>query len=101
MNAVDGVHSVGQAVPAALSPVPVENLAERRELIHAVKALNAAEAFGDKNQLTFALDRETHRAVVRIVNRNTNELVRQIPPEYVLRMAEDLKTNGHTLDTRL
>jgi uncharacterized FlaG/YvyC family protein len=30
--------------------------------------------------------------VVRIVNRNTKEVVSQIPPEYVLRLAEDLKT---------
>jgi uncharacterized FlaG/YvyC family protein len=29
--------------------------------------------------------------VVRIVDRITNEVIRQIPPEYILRMAQDLK----------
>jgi uncharacterized FlaG/YvyC family protein len=30
--------------------------------------------------------------VVRIVDRQTNEVIQQIPPEYVLRMAQELKT---------
>jgi flagellar protein FlaG len=49
--------------------------------------------FGTNSELTFVLDRETHRPVVRIVDRATNEPIRQIPPEYVLRIAEDLR--GH------
>ena len=77
------------AVPtgaAALPPVPVE----QRALIRAVRAVNAAELFGQENELTFILDRETHRAVVRIVNRDTGEVVQQIPDEHVLRMAEEI-----------
>ena len=70
---------------------PTEKLAEHRELIQAVKALNATELFGQDHELTFVLDRETHRPLVRIINRKTHEVVRQIPPEYALRMAEDLK----------
>ncbi len=91
MNIVDAVHSVGQPLAAVPASVPAERVAEQRELIQAVKALNAAELFGQNNELTFVLDRETRRPVVRIIDRNTNELIRQIPPEYVLRLAEDLK----------
>ena len=91
MNIVDAVHSVGQPIAAVPAPVPTERVAEQRELIQAVKALNAAELFGQNNELTFVLDRETRRPVVRIIDRNTNELIRQIPPEYVLRLAQDLK----------
>jgi len=68
-----------------------EVLAENRDLIRAVKALNATELFGQDNELTFVLDRETRRPLVRIVNRETKEVIRQIPPEYILRMAEDMK----------
>jgi uncharacterized FlaG/YvyC family protein len=64
---------------------------EQRKLIHAVKAVNATDLFGQDNELTFVLDRNTRRAVVRIVNRETREVVEQIPSEYVLRMAEELK----------
>ncbi len=92
MNRVDGVNSVTLA-PAPV-PVPSEQLTQQRELIQAIKALNKAELFGQNSELTFALDRETRRLVVRIVDRTTNELIRQIPPEYVLRLAEVLRTPG-------
>ena len=63
---------------------------QRRELIKAVKALNQTELFGENNELTFILDRNTHRPLMRLVDRKTREVIRQIPPESVLRVAEDL-----------
>jgi len=77
--------------PSGTSPEPAVR-AQNREVVQAVKALNAAELFGQENELTFVFDRHTHRAVVRIVNRDTREVVRQIPAEYALRMAEDLRS---------
>jgi uncharacterized FlaG/YvyC family protein len=56
-----------------------------------VKAINASELLGQQNELTFAVDRATHRTIVRVVNKDTREVVMQIPPENVLRMAADLK----------
>jgi len=87
---IDSLHSLGQPLAAAAAPLPIEKLSEHRDLIQAVKALNAAELFGQNQELTFAVDRETRRPVVRIVDRKTNEVTRQIPPELVLRMAQDL-----------
>jgi flagellar protein FlaG len=101
MNNVGGVPSIGQAAPVSLAPTPVERPPEQRELIQAVKALNAAEIFGDKNEVTFILDQKTRRPVVRIVDRSTNQVIRQIPPEYALRMAEDLKPGAQTADDGL
>jgi uncharacterized FlaG/YvyC family protein len=98
MNSVSGVHSIVQTAPVSVAPTPVERPPEQRELIQAVKALNAAELFGDQNEVTFILDRKTRRPVVRIVDRNTNQVIRQIPPEYALRMAEDLKPGPHPPD---
>ena len=91
MNSVDAVHGAGQSLAAVVTPTPPERTAEQREIIQAVKAVNAAELFGQNSELTFVLDRETRRPVVRVVDRKTNELIQQIPPEYVLRMAQDLK----------
>jgi uncharacterized FlaG/YvyC family protein len=91
MNTIDGSFS-GVAMAAAYTPTRPEALAQNRELIQAVKAINASEMIGDKNMLTFVVDRETRRPVMRIVNRETNEVVSQLPPEHVLRMAEDLKS---------
>lgn len=79
------------ATTAVSVNVPPERAAEQRSLIQAVRALNAADLFGNGRELSFALDRETRRPVIRIVDRNTKEVIQQIPAEYALRMAEDLK----------
>jgi uncharacterized FlaG/YvyC family protein len=89
---VDAVQPVvGQPLAVLSTPMPTEELAGQRALIQAVRALNAAELFGQNSELTFVLDRDTRRPVVRLVDRKTNEVIRQIPPEYMLRMASDLK----------
>jgi len=76
----------------ATQPVtPLQMRPERRELIQAVRALNKAESFGNDNEVTFTADTETRKPVTKIVNKTTREVVRQIPPEYVLHLAKDLK----------
>jgi uncharacterized FlaG/YvyC family protein len=76
----------------AVTPaVPVAKAAENREIVQAVKALNGTEMFGKDNQLVFERDRHSHRMVIRVINRNTQEVVSQFPAEYLLRLAEDLK----------
>jgi uncharacterized FlaG/YvyC family protein len=84
------------ANPAATTApaIPAEKAAENREVIQAVKALNGAELLGQDKQLVFQRDEQTRRIVIRVVNRQTNEVVSQIPPEYVLRLAEDLKNRA-------
>ena len=39
----------------------------------------------------FQKDPETNRFVVRVVNRNTREVISQVPEEYVLRLAADMQ----------
>lgn len=85
-----GAGSAGSAV-AGSQPVTPENAEQRRNLIQAVKAINASELLGQQNELTFVVDRATHRTIVRVVNKDTREVVMQIPAESVLRMAADLK----------
>ena len=67
------------------------NLAERREVLQAVRVLEKSTIAGDSNEIRFALDRETRRPVVRIVNRETGELIKQFPTEEVIRLAQQLK----------
>jgi len=86
-RAQTNVHS--PVLPA--TPALSDDLAARKQLIQAVKAVNTAELLGENRELTFSLDRESRRTILRIVDRKTREVVRQIPPEYVLRLAEDLK----------
>ncbi len=85
------VENIGE-LPAvsAITPLSPEQRAEQRRLIHAVESVNEARLFGERNELTFAFDRQTRRPVMRIVNKETQEVIRQIPPEYVLRLAEEI-----------
>lgn len=72
-------------------PVSHEQLAETREIVTALKAINKAEMFGQDQELTFVLNRETQRAVIQLVNRKTREVIRQIPPASVLEAAKELQ----------
>jgi uncharacterized FlaG/YvyC family protein len=80
---------IAHAISDSRDPIPVQ--AANREVIQAVRAVNASGKLGDKNQMTFSLDRHTRRPIITIVNRDTNEVVDQIPNEQVLRLAENLK----------
>ncbi len=74
----------------AIAPVstPPEVAAQNRELIQAVKSVNATEHFGPDSELTFSFDRHTQRPILRVVNSRTKEVIQQIPPQYVLEMAK-------------
>lgn len=76
------IASINLTTPQGLAPTqapPAERTQDQRELIRAVRAVNATEMFGQDNELTFILDRESRKAIVRIVNRQTREVVQQIP----------------------
>jgi len=62
---------------------------EQKALIKAVKAVNAAELFGQENETTYIIDRAAKIAVVRVVNKQTGEVVQQIPTQQLLKMAEE------------
>ena len=80
-----------------MSPVGATNAVsyaepvQQRSLMQAVKAVNAAQALGSDRELTFAIDRQTRRVVVRIVDSSTGEILDQIPDEQVRQLAEKLK----------
>ena len=88
---ITGVNGMGSIPATTPAPAPPEQAMENRDIVQAVKALNAAQSFGDNNELSFMVDRGTKLPVIRIVNKETKEVVEQIPPEYVLRLAEELR----------
>jgi uncharacterized FlaG/YvyC family protein len=79
------------------TPVPLVNsVVETRlhvapELTQAVKAVNGAKLFGQDSELSFLMDRESKRFVVRLVDKNTGKVIRQIPAETILRQSEGLQ----------
>jgi len=85
------VSNPGQVLAATPDTASPNWLVENRELIRSVKSVNASELFGEGNELTFALDRDTKRPVVRVVDPQTGEVLWQAPPEYILRLAQALR----------
>src|SRR5262249_24513398 len=79
---ISALQKDAQSIPVAPASTPPEIVAQNRELIQAVKSVNAAEHFGLDNELTFVLDRHTQRPVIRVVNSKTKEFIHKIPPEY-------------------
>jgi uncharacterized FlaG/YvyC family protein len=94
MTGIDAVHAVGQPVAGVAVAAPPEKAAEIKQVIQAVKAINATGMMGQDSELTFAMDAQTHRPVVRIVDTKTNQVIEQLPPEAVLAMAADLDRPG-------
>jgi uncharacterized FlaG/YvyC family protein len=84
------------STPATSSQVSVADAAQRRQLLQAAKSVNESGVLG-QNQLVFLLDRQTHRAVIRVVDRTTQQVISQIPPEYVLRLAQDLGSSAEVM----
>lgn len=88
ISSVSNLPAPGGAPANTALPPPATP--HQRALIQAVKAVNAAGLFGQDNELTFVLDRAARSVVVRVISRSTGELVQQIPPEFIMRMAEEL-----------
>jgi flagellar protein FlaG len=88
---VTAINRIAQSAPTTAAVVPADWSGPSRDVVQAVKALNQTEMFGQDNELEFQRDQVSRRMVIRVVNRKTEEVVSQVPPEYVLRLAEDLK----------
>lgn len=90
--------NVSLPAKAAAAPAPPERPAEplvdpkklRRELEVAIERLNDQVAQNGRS-LGFSIDDETDVLIVRVTNKETGELVRQIPAEAVIRFAHSLE----------
>ncbi len=85
------IEKVALPLPLPDHQLEKQQATERRELVKAIKAINATKFFGENYELTFVLDRGTRRPLMRIVDRQTREVIRQLPPEYALRLAEEMR----------
>ena len=99
---VSAIKPGGYVSPQATS-VSASQAGERRQLLQAAKSVNESGMLG-RNELVFSLDSQTHRTIIRVEDSETHEVVMQIPPEYVLRLAQDLgpsssETARHFADT--
>jgi uncharacterized FlaG/YvyC family protein len=81
---------------ASHSSGPYANAHERFAIVRAVRSINGSGVLGENRELTFLVDRGTHKLILRVVDVKTDEVILQLPTEEVLRLAERL-TDGSKL----
>ena len=97
------IKSVAVAAPAGkmqsrqdLTPLagndlpPQQSQVSAAELQNVVKRLNEYVQMVNRD-LQFSVDEQSGRSVIRVVNAETQELVRQIPSEEILRISQYIK----------
>lgn len=84
----------GETVPAEPAPRPEIKLPD---LSRAVQNLNQFMESSQRS-LNFRVDESSGRTVITVLNPETKEIVRQIPPEEVLMMARTLREAGILFD---
>ena len=87
------LHNAPQTVAPSPVSVSAEQQAENLQLIEAVRAINAAELYGEDSELAFVLDRRTRRALIRLVDRKTKQPIRELPSDLVLSLAESVASD--------
>ena len=78
----------GKKVPPAATPAPTPDRVEQ--------AVQQIQSYLNDNQrqLQFQVDSSSGRTIVRVVNPETSELIRQIPSEEVLVLARAIGNQG-------
>jgi uncharacterized FlaG/YvyC family protein len=74
------------SVPAA----SLEDPTKVRQIVTAIRELNKSEMLGQNRSLGFIRNPDSQRPVIQIMNRETGEVIDQIPSEAVLQMAAEL-----------
>jgi flagellar protein FlaG len=82
------VAATGQAKAAEAAPARTP---EKEELAEALKSINMA--LKDRTPgLEFSIDADSQRAIVKVVDRDTQEVIRQMPSVEALEIAKSLET---------
>lgn len=76
----------GQSVPPAANNAQ----AQQAELTQAVQAINSYVQ-NLRRDLQFTVDEATDRTIIRVIDSETREVIRQIPSEEVLALARSLE----------
>lgn len=91
---------MGQVTGAALWNIPLpetqtatpsaaQSRARTQAVAAAVRTLNESGAVGPDRQVTFSTDSATRELVIRVVDKQSNDVVVQWPSEYALNLAQE------------
>ena len=78
----------GEKLPESAAPAPTPDRIQQ-----AVQQIQSYLS-DSQRQLQFQVDSDSGRTIVRVINPETNEVIRQIPGEEMLKLARAIGSNG-------
>lgn len=69
--------------------IPRDRIVERHQIVDALEKMSRTIELFNK-RLKFSIDEESKRIVVKVIDTETNKIVREIPPEEVLKFVANL-----------
>ena len=93
----DAVVPIGVAYSA---PASQELMAEQRRVVQAVQYLNKSQLSGEGqgSNFRFTIDRDANRTIVKVMDGKTKEVLYQIPPDEVIRLAAESRRKNRETD---
>jgi len=95
INSRSGTVVKNQAYATVKPSVDEISRASMEELVETFKGQMSIE----KRSLSFVIDQELNRTIVKVIDPATDEVVRQIPSEELLRFAQALREFSERIDT--
>ena len=103
-NASGSTAETGKALPSDGKQLPVQGEAQPQQSESQVKLSEAVGQINDyiqtvQRNLSFSMDDENGKTVIRVIDSDSGELIRQIPDEEVLALANYLQDVGKEQST--
>ncbi len=93
---VDKMRKQAKEAPENLVSVEGQKDAQPEELLSQIKSITEDGLYS----VQFENDQKTNVLVVKVIDRNTNEIIRQIPPEELIELTKHLnELSGNLVET--
>ena len=99
INQAEAVRRVSDDAPKVVSDVKVETMLPSSEQVKkAADNINLAMKQANQNlEFEFTMDTDTKKSIIKVVDKQTGELVRQIPTEETVAIARSIDRFQHSL----
>jgi len=88
--AVDLQRATLVAHPTKNEPVVLDPVFDSKEIKHAVAQMNEL-AKAMNHRLSFTMDYETHDVIVKVVDANTDKVIKELPPAELQKLHKSIK----------
>jgi len=88
--AVESLRTISPQAQLTKEPAPLETILDPKEIQRAVAQMN--ELSGAMNhRLSFSIDNETHDVIVKVVDAETDKVIRELPPAELQKLHKSIK----------